>query len=161
MSRASDKIYQQFGALPFVIADDGTVRILLVTTRGRRDWIIPKGWPIPNLSGGETAAREAYEEAGVVGTLIGEAPIGTFRYKKQRDSGRMAVHEVTVFLLAVERQLRKWPEKAERRTRWFALEEATELVERSGLSDLLRDSAAGLQQMATQAVDGQATVSAV
>jgi len=161
MNRANEKIYQQFGALPFAITDDGTVRILLVTTRGRRDWIIPKGWPIRNLSGEETAAREAYEEAGVVGTVIGESPIGTFRYTKQRESRRLAVHEVTVFLFAVERQLRKWPEKAERRTRWFALHEATELVEQAGLSDLLRDSAGELLQMANQGADRSAAISAV
>jgi 8-oxo-dGTP pyrophosphatase MutT (NUDIX family) len=161
MSRADDKIYQQYGALPFSIATDGTVRILLVTTRGRRDWIIPKGWPIRNLSGKETAAREAYEEAGLIGTVIGEMPIGSYRYLKQRDSNRLAVHEVAVFLFAVTRQLRKWPEKAERSTSWFTLAEATDLVERAGLSELLRESSGQLLRMAAHGAHPRMEVAAL
>ncbi len=140
MNRTDNAIFQQYGALPFSITDDGEVRVLLVTTRGRREWIIPKGWPIRNLSAGATAAREAYEEAGVLGTVVSESPIGSFRYAKQRNSRKAAIHEVSVFLFAVERQLRKWPEKAERVTQWFAPDEASAVVAPEGLSDLLLSS---------------------
>lgn len=137
MDRTEDAVFQQYGALPFSIADDGTIRILLVTTRGRREWIIPKGWPIRNLSPSATAAREAYEEAGLLGTMISDDPIGSFRYAKQRNSRKETIHEVSVFLFAVERQLRKWPEKSERVTRWFVPEEASAAVAPEGLSALL------------------------
>jgi 8-oxo-dGTP pyrophosphatase MutT (NUDIX family) len=140
MNRTDNAVFQQYGALPFSITDDGAVRVLLVTTRGRREWIIPKGWPIRNLSAGATAAREAYEEAGVLGTVVSESPIGSFRYAKQRNSRKAAIHEVSVFLFAVERQLRKWPEKAERVTQWFAPDEASAVVAPEGLSDLLLSS---------------------
>jgi 8-oxo-dGTP pyrophosphatase MutT (NUDIX family) len=141
MNRTDDAVFQQYGALPFSIADDGAIRILLVTTRGRREWIIPKGWPIRNLSASATAAREAYEEAGLLGSVVSDVPIGSFRYTKQRNSRKETIHEVSVFLFAVERQLRKWPEKAERVTKWFAPEEASSVVAPEGLSDLLLRSA--------------------
>ena len=57
------------------------LEILVVTTRQSRRWIVPKGWPIKRLTPSKSAAREAFEEAGVRGK-IGAKPIGNFRYKK-------------------------------------------------------------------------------
>jgi hypothetical protein len=48
------------------------------------------------------------------------------------------MYEVTVFLFAVERQLRKWPERAQRTTRWLAPDEAALLVTPKGLVEMLR-----------------------
>jgi 8-oxo-dGTP pyrophosphatase MutT (NUDIX family) len=138
MTRTKATIRYQCGALPFSITEDGEVKVLLVTTRGKRDWIIPKGWPIRNLTGGATAAREAYEEAGLLGAVVGEDPIGFYRYEKRRNSGKAAIHEVSVFLFAVERQIRRWPEKSERETRWFAPAVASTLVAQAGLADILQ-----------------------
>ncbi len=127
----------QCGALPFSIAASGETRVLLVTTRGSHRWIIPKGWPIRNLTAAATAAREAYEEAGLVGSVVGEQPVGCYRYEKRRNARKTAICEVSVFLFAVERQLRNWPEKAERQTRWFAPAEASALVASVELGDIL------------------------
>jgi len=136
MTTTARSIMLQCGALPFSIDVNGMPRILLITTRGGRRWTIPKGWPIPNLTGAATAAHEAYEEAGVIGTIVGEHPVGSYRYEKRRNT-RDAIFEVSVFLFAVERQLRKWPEKAERVTRWFAPVEASKMVESDELADIL------------------------
>lgn len=144
MITPEDSILSQYGALPFVVTQDGGIKVLLVTTRGRGGWIIPKGWPIRNLTASATAAREAYEEAGLIGTIVGEQPIGFYRYEKRRNSRKAVVHEVSVFLFAVERQLRKWPEKAERETRWFAPAEASALVAPVGLADILQTATCNL-----------------
>jgi 8-oxo-dGTP pyrophosphatase MutT (NUDIX family) len=140
MVTADITILRQYGALPFSLTDEGEIRVLLVTTRGRRDWIIPKGWPIRRLTAAATAAREAYEEAGVVGTVVGDQPFGFYRYEKQRNSRRATICEVSVFLLEVERQLRKWPERSQRETRWFGPAEAAMLVASPGLADILREA---------------------
>jgi len=131
-------ILYQYGALPYSVTEQEGIRILLVTTRGRRNWIIPKGWPIRNLTAPATAAREAYEEAGLIGAIVGDEPLGYFRYQKPRNTRRVTICEVSVYLFAVERQLRKWLEKSERETRWFVPEEAASLVAPLGLADILR-----------------------
>jgi 8-oxo-dGTP pyrophosphatase MutT (NUDIX family) len=137
MRATESRIICQCGALPFSVDANGKSRVLLVTTRGSRRWIIPKGWPIRNLTSAATAAREAYEEAGLIGSVVGEEPIGFYRYEKRRHARQWMICEVAVFLFAVERQLRKWPEKAERETRWFAPEEAAALVASPELAGIM------------------------
>jgi 8-oxo-dGTP pyrophosphatase MutT (NUDIX family) len=140
MATVDEGLVFQHGALPFVIGERGEMRILLVTTRGRKDWIIPKGWPIRGLTASATAEREAFEEAGVIGSIVGDKPIGSYRYKKRWTARRVIRCEVSVFLLAVERQLQKWPEKSQRNTKWFAPREAAKVVATDGLADFLRDA---------------------
>lgn len=137
MTTNNGKVLNQYGALPFLIAEDGELRVLLVTTRQGRDWIIPKGSPIRKLTPAATAAREAYEEAGLVGAIVGTEPFGSFRHIKRRDRRRPLMCEVVVFLLAVERQVRKWPEKCERKTRWLRPEDAAAMVAAEDLAELL------------------------
>ena len=56
----------QFAALCYRIKSN-KVQVLLVTTRRTGRWILPKGWPIDGLTPQKSAAREAWEEAGVIG----------------------------------------------------------------------------------------------
>jgi 8-oxo-dGTP pyrophosphatase MutT (NUDIX family) len=60
--------FKQFAALPYRIRDND-VEILLITTRKKRRWSVPKGWPIKHSTPQQTAAIEAYEEAGVRGAV--------------------------------------------------------------------------------------------
>lgn len=129
------KVITQYAALPFAVKN-GRPRVMLVTSRGKGRWIIPKGWPESELSPHDCAAKEAYEEAGVVGR-IDERPLGTYRYTKRLRSRRVATFEVKAYLLEVEHQLRDWPEKGERETRWMAPARAARLVSEDGLVQLL------------------------
>ena len=86
-----------------------------------------------------TAAREAYEEAGIEGTIRPKTSIGNYRYAKSLETGEVPI-KVKVFLLRVVRQLEAWPEQAERETRWFSPEEAADLVAEPDLAAILRST---------------------
>ncbi len=126
----------QAAALPYRVAND-CLEVLLVTTLDTKRWIIPKGWRMKGRTPAVSAAREAFEEAGVKGAVEPE-PFGTFRYEKVDRRGATRQLEVTVFLLRVDRQKRKWPEQNRRQTKWFSLEDAISAVEESSLKTLFR-----------------------
>ena len=113
-----------------------TGKVLLVTSRGTGRWIIPKGWPMEGRSLGEAAAQEAWEEAGVRGTL-GAQELGRYSYDKQQDRGFAIPVEVRVFPIHVEKLREKFPESEQRERAWFTPAEAAERVDESGLKALL------------------------
>jgi 8-oxo-dGTP pyrophosphatase MutT (NUDIX family) len=125
----------QYAALPYRRGDDD-IEILLVTSLGTKRWIIPKGWPMSGREPHEAAAREALEEAGVVGTVGSEA-IGTYRYDKRRKSGATVPCNVEVFPLDVGTQRKRWPEKGRREVKWLTAEEAAKTVSDAGLGDII------------------------
>ena len=109
----------------------------MLTTRQTRSWIIPKGWPIRGLSPGKSAAREAWEEAGVRGRISAK-PVGAFAYNKALDeTGASVTCEVKVFSLRVERQSETWPEVDERIVQWVEPEKAMALVKEPALKALI------------------------
>jgi 8-oxo-dGTP pyrophosphatase MutT (NUDIX family) len=130
------KPYQQFGALPFRWSRNGSLEVMLVTTRGRKRWIIPKGWPVPGLEQHESAAREAFEEAGLVGCADPKA-VGSFGYTKRLGPGRQVRCTVEVFPLHVDHQRPHWLEKGERETRWLSVKKAASLVSEPDLKKIL------------------------
>ncbi|MFL6797960.1 MAG: NUDIX hydrolase [Xanthobacteraceae bacterium] len=126
----------QYAALPYRRNDEDKLEIMLITSRDTGRWIIPKGWPIPNLGPADAAAREAYEEAGLIGR-IGDQPIGRYFYDKRLDDGSKVHCAVVVFTLEVEKQRKSWPERDERRTRWFIGEEAVVAVDEPELRAII------------------------
>jgi 8-oxo-dGTP pyrophosphatase MutT (NUDIX family) len=126
----------QYGALPFGRTGDGSLRIMLITTRGRKRWMIPKGWPIPGLEPHESAAREAFEEAGLIGIIHPQA-LGSFEYIKRLGTGRRIKCTVEVFPLHVDHQRAHWLERGERTTKWFSAEKAAALVAEPMLKKIL------------------------
>ncbi len=128
---------RQVGALPFRRSDDGGYRIFLITSRESRRWVIPKGWPMNGRKPFEAAAREAYEEAGLVGH-IGKRPLGIYVYDKRLKNRDSVLCQVKVFPLEVRRQLKTWPEQDQREGRWFSPSDAAEAVAEAGLSGIIR-----------------------
>lgn len=127
---------KQCAALPYRFAGDGGIEVMLVTSRETRRWVIPKGWPIPKLQPNETAAREAYEEAGLAGS-ISKKPYGSFTYEKRLKSRAFVTCAVDVYLLEVEKTQKRWPERDERERRWFDPQTAAELVDEDDLAALI------------------------
>lgn len=128
----------QVGALPYRASADGSIEVLLVTSRGTGRWIIPKGWPMAGKSLSEAAAIEAWEEAGVRGP-VPEAELGRFRYDKERFLLRPIPCEVVVYALSVEEELEDWPERRQRRRKWHGLKSAAIKLRSRDLALLLRD----------------------
>lgn len=114
----------------------GSIEVLLVTSRGTGRWILPKGWIAPGGTPAETAAREAFEEAGVHGRIHPQE-LGRYTYGKLLDSGVTLPCTVAVFALAVEMLAPDFPERDERRRRWVPAHEAARMVHEPDLRYLL------------------------
>ncbi len=126
----------QYGVLPYRMDPEGGLQILLVTSRQTGRWVIPKGNPIAGLTPYDSAAREAYEEAGIEGE-VAEAAIGAYRYRKRIRFGIPRLARVKVFPLRVTRELPQWPEAHQRRRQWFAGAAAASAVDETGLRRLI------------------------
>lgn len=143
---------RQIAALPYRTegnAIDAPVRVLLVTSRESKRWVIPKGNPPPGLSAHGAAALEAEEEAGVRG-LVCPTPLGSYRYRKRRRTGASLMIDVDVFPLAVRSEMPSWKEQGERERCWFSLAEAAAAVEEPDLRDLIRSFGPSEFKAATQ-----------
>ncbi len=127
-----DWIYNQSGVIPFRFEKD-RIQILLITSRSRKRWVIPKGIIEPDLPPQESAQKEAYEEAGVSGNIYGEA-VGTYTYNKWGGTCT-----VKVFLLEVENILEDWPESNFRTREWVSVEEAVQRVDEPELKKIIKD----------------------
>lgn len=127
---------QQYSALPWRRASDGTLEVLLITSRETRRWVIPKGWPMKGKAPGESAALEAFEEAGVIGQMS-EAQLGVYHYDKRLKSGRLQRVRVAVFALEVQSEAETYHELGQRERQWMVPAEAADLVVEPELAALL------------------------
>ena len=133
---SNGEIIAQVAAIPFRLNDRGELEVMLVTSRGTRRFIVPKGWPMKGLKDRDAAAREAYEEAGVLGR-ISDKPAGRYTYWK-RMSDHFTLCEVKLYLLEVEQQLDSWAEQHQRDLHWFTLADAADIVDEPELSTAIR-----------------------
>jgi len=126
---------QQYAALPWRKANG--VEILLITSRETRRWVIPKGWPMEGHAAAESAAQEAYEEAGVRGQTTAKA-VGHYGYSKRMRGGGKKRFRVEVFALEVTEVLDLWPEAHERTRQWLSPHEAAARVNEPELAAIIR-----------------------
>jgi len=129
------EIRTQFGALCYRIRRD-KIRVLIITTRSGKNWIVPKGWPMDNATPADAAAREAFEEAGVEGKVTGNC-LGIFSYTKELDGDDMPC-VVAVFALKVKRIHAIYPERGRRKRKWLGRKKAAALVNNPELSQIIR-----------------------
>lgn len=127
----------QFGVIPWRRSADGDAEILLITSRETRRWVVPRGNAIAGLRDYESAAQEAFEEAGIRGG-VEQSALGAYRYDKRRRDGRVVAAEVQLFRMLVTEESADWPERLERERRWFAPEEAAAAVAEPDLARLIR-----------------------
>jgi 8-oxo-dGTP pyrophosphatase MutT (NUDIX family) len=101
---------------------NGAFEVCLIRRKGSNSWGIPKGSVDPGDTREETALKEAWEEAGISGRLVGEV-IGTYEYEKWS-----ATLEVAVYLMEVVKQHAEWQEASFRERRWTSFESAAALL---------------------------------
>jgi 8-oxo-dGTP pyrophosphatase MutT (NUDIX family) len=123
-------VFKQSGVIPYRIRE-GKIEILLVTSSSRKNWIVPKGWVEPFMSSSKSAAKEACEEAGILGNVIKPA-IGTYRDRKWG-----LTYSVEIFVMRVETVLEEWDEASRRKRRWYSLSKACKQVKKAELKQML------------------------
>jgi 8-oxo-dGTP pyrophosphatase MutT (NUDIX family) len=114
----------------------GRPQILLVTSRDTGRWVLPKGWPINGLTPEAAAAREAWEEAGAEGK-ISPAALGSYGYDKVLPDLKTLPCQVTVFPMRIQTMKATFPERKERRRKWFSADRAAHMVAEADLRALL------------------------
>ncbi len=130
MSQPPTWFFKQSAVIPYRIKA-GKIEVLLITSRKRKRWIIPKGVIEPSMSPQESAATEAWEEAGIIGQ-IADPSIGDYEYQKWGGTCH-----VQVFLLKVETVLEDWPEAFMRSRQWLSLKQAAGRVDEKKLKQML------------------------
>lgn len=129
MKQVPEHFYRQSAALPFR-NDRGLLEILLITSRRKKRWVIPKGVVELDLDPASSAAKEALEEAGIEGELSSRS-IGSYQYEKW--GGTCSVE---VFSMAVEATYDAWPESYRDR-HWLDPVEAAERVNEPDLKKII------------------------
>ncbi len=120
---------EQSGVIPYRL-EQGKIEILLVSSRKKKRWVIPKGIIEPDLTPQDSAAKEALEEGGILGEVLPES-VGTYTYEKWG-----GVCRVVVFLLKVTSLQANWLEDYRER-QWFSLPEAQKRLEEAELKNIL------------------------
>ncbi|MEM9422992.1 MAG: NUDIX domain-containing protein [Pseudomonadota bacterium] len=116
---------QLYGVIPYKVEDD-CVWVMMVTSQTRKRWIFPNGNIEKGETGAQAAAREAFEEAGVKGSIDKKHTIDAIIGKSAPDG----IEDVSVEFFAMEvlKQADKWPEKDERKRRWLTLDKAKSVI---------------------------------
>lgn len=125
-----DNHVSQAGVIPWWSTFEGRIEVLLVTTSNGGGWTIPKGNVPSGVSPKRAAAREAFEEAGLLGR-VGEW-LSSYAYRKQG-----AWRNVAVYPMEVAVALPLWPEAFKRDRRWMSLDDAIATVRHDGLRECL------------------------
>jgi 8-oxo-dGTP pyrophosphatase MutT (NUDIX family) len=122
VSKDNVTLPQQAAAIA-VRRSESAFEVCLIRRKGSNTWGIPKGSVDPGDTHEETALKEAREEAGITGRLIG-APIGSYEYEKWS-----ATFEVAVYLMEVLQQHANWQEAHFRERRWTSFGDAATLLD--------------------------------
>lgn len=132
MSTRTIVLVEQSGVIPYRIIN-GQIEVMLITSSASKRWVIPKGLIEPNMTPEDSAAKEAWEEAGVLGKVFPNL-MGTYEYYK---SG--CTWQVDVFLLQVETVVEIWPEAYKRKRQWVSIPKAIKRVDEPELKLIMGD----------------------
>jgi ADP-ribose pyrophosphatase YjhB (NUDIX family) len=122
--------FNQSGVIPYR-KKDSQFEVLLITSMKKKKWIVPKGFVEFNLSGFESAKKEALEEAGVIGA---NETVELGYYSSEKNIG---LTHVKIYSMEVIKVLDEYPEKNSRKRKWFTVKEAAQVVSKPELSQMI------------------------
>lgn len=128
---AEETYLDQSAVIPYRKKEKG-IEILLITSIRKKKWIVPKGFIEFNLSAFESAKKEAFEEAGIIGANE-TLELGTI--KLNRYGGEVLVK---VYSMEVIEEVEDYPEKHLRKRKWFAVNDALEKINIPEISQLIK-----------------------
>jgi len=126
------KISKKWGVIPYRENAEGKIEFLIVST-SRGKWVFPKGNLIKRLGPSRTAQLEAYEEAGIAGS-ISSSPYST----------RVGSTKFFFYPLKVSRIFKDWPESTFRARKWVLPKEAGLYLRRKPFKQMLKTATAEL-----------------
>jgi 8-oxo-dGTP pyrophosphatase MutT (NUDIX family) len=121
-------VFRQSGVIPLL--DN---RVVLITSKKSERWVIPKGHVEKGLTPAESAAKEAYEEAGLIG-VVQNKEAGLYRYSK---FGKL--FSVQVYPLFIETILDEWDEMHDRQRKLVTPSEAMKMLCHEDLRRIIAD----------------------
>jgi ADP-ribose pyrophosphatase YjhB (NUDIX family) len=121
---------EQAGVVPFRRKKDA-LELCLIRNKGRKKWKIPKGFVDSDETPQEAALKEAWEEAGLRGRLVGD-PIGSYEYEKWG-------YELTVavFVMEVTGEEDDWDESRVRERKWWPVDTGFAMLKKHPVQRLL------------------------
>lgn len=134
-ARKSD-VRTQFGALCYRMVR-GKPEVLLITSRRRQRWIVPKGWPMDGKTPSESAEIEAWEEAGARGVMFDRC-LGVYSYRKIIRGDEDLPCVTMLYAMKVKEYASDYPEAKQRKRKWLRPKKAAALVTEPDLAHLIR-----------------------
>ncbi|PAX54091.1 NUDIX hydrolase [Brunnivagina elsteri] len=134
MAQKTNKVLKQSGIVPYRM-NNGTIEVLLITTSSQQDWVVPKGGIAGKMSPHDSAAKEAWEEAGVIGE-VNPIEFGSYKYRK---NGK--IYSVKMYSLSVKMECDRFPEAGKRIKQWVKAKEAVKHVKKPSLRRILKEFA--------------------
>lgn len=123
--------YTQSSVIPYRL-HQGEPEILVILSNKKKHYVVPKGIKDPGLTPQESAAKEAFEEAGVEGR-VGSEPIGTYRYEKWGATCTVDVYPMEVTRVLPEEE---WEEN-HRGREWVSPENAAIRLKQAELAPFI------------------------
>ena len=115
--------YKEIGVIPYFIRNN-SFRFVIVTTRKHTDrWIFPKGQPEDHMTDREAAINEAFEEAGVIGTIQGKAVKIEIKKKNRKITYKL-------YPFRISKICRRWPERRFRNRRFVKAAKASDILKK-------------------------------
>lgn len=123
MAKKPAWLLQQSAVIPFR-TKDGITEVILVTSSSNKNWVLPKGRIEKLMSPEKSAAKEAFEEAGVIGD-VSKNVFAEYKYNKKGNTCRVSVYPLEVAIILVQ-----WDEMDKRDRRVLEVGAAIQLIKK-------------------------------